>query len=112
MIDDTALARSFKALAHPRRARIFRLLAEQPELGQSIDRLGQATGFAETSLAHHLAVMRRCGLLHRHRQGAQVRHAIVGAELLPALATATALGRRAAALPPAALPVPGAAIGF
>ena len=68
-IDNAALAQQFKALAHPRRVRIFRLLAELPEIGRSFQSLQHETGLCNSSLAHHLREMERCGVIRRRRRG-------------------------------------------
>ncbi len=61
-----ALAASYalacKAVAHPRRVRIFQLLATDPGDGVSCLALRTALRMPETSLGHHLGVMTRCGL--------------------------------------------------
>jgi len=95
MTDDTTLARNFKALAHPRRARIFRLLAERPEVGRSFQHLQQATMLHESSLVHHLREMERCGILRRHRNGPCVAYILETAGLTGAIDNALSLCRRA-----------------
>lgn len=71
---DHEIANAFKALAHPRRARLFRLLAECPESGRSFSALQAATGLSPTSLVHHLREMERGGLIRRVRKGNEVAH--------------------------------------
>ncbi len=66
---DTKIASSFNALAHPRRARIFRLLTEDPASGQSFETLVNKTGYAPSALTHHLREMERCELIRRKRKG-------------------------------------------
>ena len=68
-MDDAALALHFKALAHPRRVRLFRLLAERPEVGRSFQALQGETGLCDSSLSHHLWEMERCGVIRRRRRG-------------------------------------------
>ena len=77
MMSNEVLTRNFKALSHPRRAMIFRLLAKSPEAGDSLDQLPQATRLRYSSLVHHLREMGRCGLVRRHRRGPEVAHRLV-----------------------------------
>jgi len=84
-----ALALSFKALSHPRRVMIFRLLARRPEAGNSLDRLLRATRLPYSSLIHHLREMERCGLIRRHRRGPEVAYRLVPGALTQALGAAT-----------------------
>lgn len=88
MMTNEVLARNFKALAHPRRAMIFQLLARQPDAGDSLDRLRQATRLRLSSLVHHLREMERCGLIRRRRHGGEVAYRIVTGELNAALGAA------------------------
>jgi len=110
MVSDIALARAFKTLSHPRRARLFRLLAERPELGRSLGTLERATRIKETPLIHHLREMERGGLLLRRRTGATVAHVLTPAALTLALdevgrlAGAASGARRPSRSAPAAAP--------
>ncbi|WP_281842791.1 helix-turn-helix domain-containing protein [Sinisalibacter aestuarii] len=81
-----------KALAHPRRAMIFRLLAQDPGAGRGFRRLADRTRLRDSSLAHHLREMERGGLLRRHRRGAEVVFSLSVTELTQALAIALRLG--------------------
>ena len=85
MIPDEKLALAFKALAHPRRARLYRLLSEQPEQGRSFMALQRATGLCKTSLHHHLVLMERCGVLKRVRKGPRVAHVMTTGALAAAM---------------------------
>ena len=93
MMKNEALARNFKALSHPRRALIFRLLAKRPEAGDSFDRLKEATRLKRSSLIHHLREMERCGLIRRRRRGQEVAYRLVPGELTLALGDATDTAR-------------------
>jgi len=93
MMTNAALARNFKALSHPRRAMIFRLLARRPEAGDSLDRLERATRLQYSSLVHHLREMEKCGLIRRHRRGPEVAYRLVGGELTTALGEAMDVAR-------------------
>ena len=88
MMTNEDLARNFKALAHPRRAMIFRLLAKHPEAGDSLDHLAQATRLQNSSLVHHLREMDRCGLLRRRRRGPEVAYRLIPGEFNAALGEA------------------------
>ena len=95
MIDDAAIAKAFKSLAHPRRARIFRLLATSPEVGHSLARLQAVMKIGETPLVHHLREMERGGLLTRQRRGAHVAHLLTPDLLFLAVDETKRLGRHA-----------------
>lgn len=88
MMNDATLSRNFKALAHPRRAMIFRILSLRPEQGSSLDSLLGATRLSPSSLVHHLREMERCGLLARHRRGVNVVYAVRPGEFTAALGSA------------------------
>ncbi len=71
---DSEIALRFKALSHPRRALIFRLMTENPEICQSYSQLQVATRLSPSSLVHHLREMERCGLIRRQRKGVYVTY--------------------------------------
>ena len=98
MIDDETLAKAFKSLAHPRRARIFRLLASRPEVGHSLAGLQNALKIGDTPLVHHLREMERAGLLIRQRRGVQVAHILTPDLLLLAMDETKRLAHRATGL--------------
>lgn len=87
MISDETLARNFKALSHPRRAMIFRLIVDDPGVAQSLESLITATRLRPSSLVHHLREMERCGLVRRHRRGLHVAYRLGPSDLTAALAT-------------------------
>ncbi len=89
MMTKDSLALSFKALAHPRRVMIFRLLASRPDAGNSLDRLRQTTRLCPSSLVHHLREMERCGLIRRQRRGPEVAYRLTPGALTTALGDAT-----------------------
>lgn len=68
------------AFAHSRRLRILRLLAEHPEVGQSLTAMQRATGYKVGPLLKHLRIMERAGLIARDPAG----HAVAGS-LTPGL---------------------------
>lgn len=65
-------ADSANVFAHSRRQRILRLLAERPEIGQSLIALQHATGYRAAPLLKHLRIMERTGLIARDPQGHNV----------------------------------------
>jgi DNA-binding transcriptional ArsR family regulator len=97
MTPDDRTALTFKALAHPRRARIFRLLAEDPDQGRSFLNLQRRLSFASTTLVHHLREMERCGLVARRRNGQEVAYRLTTAALTDALRGTLNLAARARA---------------
>ncbi|MCG6903108.1 MAG: metalloregulator ArsR/SmtB family transcription factor [Rhodobacter sp.] len=84
-IEDTAMAKQFKALAHPRRMRIFRLLAEQPEVGRSFLSLQETTRLCHSSLSHHLREMVLCGVIRRRRRGTYMTFSLETSALTTAI---------------------------
>ena len=97
MTDDARHARAFRALAHPRRMKLFRLLAENPDRGRSILTLYDAARIPEASFRHHLAEMERAGLLRRKRRGREVAAVLTPLALRAAMGTADLLLHRLAA---------------
>jgi DNA-binding transcriptional ArsR family regulator len=95
MMTNARLARNFRALAHPRRAMLFRLLAERPQLGTRQDALMHAAGLGWGSFSHHMRILEACGLVAHRRRGPNVAYALTAGELGFALETAGALAERA-----------------
>lgn len=102
MMTNAALARNFKALSHPRRAMIFRLLAKRPGAGDSLDRLERATRLQYSSLVHHLREMEKCGLIRRQRRGPEVAYRLIAGDLTAALGEAMDTAQVARHRPPRA----------
>ena len=92
--EDTHLARAFRALSHPRRARLFRLLAENPGAGASFLQLQLSARMSTSSLTHHIREMERCGLVRRRRKGNVVAYGLVTSSLTGALQEAGLLVRQ------------------
>lgn len=69
MLTDRSVSLAFNTLAHPRRARLYRLLSIEPEAGRSFSALMAASGYSKNPLEHHLAVMEKGGLIRRRRRG-------------------------------------------
>ena len=67
--DQDAIARCFKGLSHPRRVRIFQLLAKAGGRRMTYQELQAIVGIADSSLVHHLREMERLGLIRRRRRG-------------------------------------------
>ncbi len=99
MISDESLSRNFRALSHPRRAMVFRLIVADPSVADSLDSLILATRLRPSSLVHHLREMERCGLLRRQRRGSIVAYRVVPGEFTTALAAALRLAEAVRARP-------------
>lgn len=100
MTFDESLATHFRAVSHPRRAAIYRLLTEDPDIGRTYRSLQIASGLCDASLIHHLREMERCGLIRRKRRGAEVTYLLDTADFCRALGLAHSMAmeaRRAAA---------------
>ena len=69
---DEKIARQYKALAHPRRMMLLRILVEAPTGQLTFSQLVVQSGLRPSSLSHHLREMARSGLLHNRRKGANV----------------------------------------
>jgi DNA-binding transcriptional ArsR family regulator len=95
MTHEEKLALAFNALAHPRRVRIFRLLAENPETGRTFAGLQETTGYKEASLLHHLQVMENAGLIRKQRTGATVNRVVTPGPLAAALSETSRLAASA-----------------
>jgi DNA-binding transcriptional ArsR family regulator len=80
MSHDERMAVCFRALSHPTRARLFRMLATDPDIGRTYRTLQHASGLTDATLVHHLREMERGHLLARRRKGAEVSY-IISAEL-------------------------------
>ena len=66
-LEDMRMAATAKALGHPARLRILRLLARTPGcIGGDIV---EAVGLAQSTVSKHLACLRDCGLVQSQPQG-------------------------------------------
>lgn len=101
-MNDHAMARQFKALAHPRRMMIYRILSLRPETGNSLKSLQDASGLADGPLNHHLREMESAGLLRRQRRGTYVTFRLETQTFLAALAGADSLAHHRQLTPRAA----------
>lgn len=67
---DEALARLARALAHPLRVRILRLLLERDEC--MVSTLVEELSRAQATVSQHLKVLREAGLVHGEVDGARI----------------------------------------
>jgi ArsR family transcriptional regulator, arsenate/arsenite/antimonite-responsive transcriptional repressor len=67
---DEELARYAKALAHPARVRIVRLLLEREECMASA--IVEELPLAQSTVSQHLKVLREAGLIHGEVEGARI----------------------------------------
>ena len=72
--DDAALAEVARALAHPARLRILRLLADTPGCigGEIVD----AVGLAQSTVSEHLRILKAAGLIAGEIAGPRVCYAL------------------------------------
>ncbi|NRA07921.1 MAG: winged helix-turn-helix transcriptional regulator [Myxococcales bacterium] len=66
--DAERLQRVFKALAHPARLEILRLLARQPSATCACD-IVEHFDLSQPTISHHLRVLREAGLVTSRRRG-------------------------------------------
>ncbi|MDQ2635350.1 MAG: metalloregulator ArsR/SmtB family transcription factor [Actinomycetota bacterium] len=76
MTDDAALevALRLKALADPARVRIISLLFASADSEQNSGELAAALDLTESTVSHHLAQLRKAGLVESERRGMNVYH--------------------------------------
>jgi DNA-binding transcriptional ArsR family regulator len=76
MSDDDALhvALRLKALADPARVKIMSYLFSSPAGEENSGDLAAALGLTESTVSHHLAQLRRAGLVESDRRGMNVFH--------------------------------------
>ena len=74
MPDDDQLALMAKALAHPTRVRIIRVLdaRETCVTGDVVVELG----FAQSTVSEHLRILREAGLVHGEIEGPRTRYCV------------------------------------
>jgi ArsR family transcriptional regulator len=63
---------ALKALAHPNRLALFRLLVQAGEGGSTVGTLQIASRHAAATLTNHLNVLRRAGLVSDRRDGRSI----------------------------------------
>ena len=72
--EELAATALFKAIAHPMRLRVLRLLAEAGSL--SVGELMAQTGVEQSSLSHQLSRLREARLVAASRDGKRVRYVL------------------------------------
>ena len=70
--DLTSYAHALSALGHDARLCIFRLLVRAGDEGLNVGQIGEATGLAASTLAHHLRTLVTAGLVRQDRDGREV----------------------------------------
>jgi ArsR family transcriptional regulator len=63
---------ALKALAHPNRLALYRLLVQAGDGGNTVGTLQNATRHAAATLTNHLNVLRRAGLVSDRRDGRSI----------------------------------------
>jgi rhodanese-related sulfurtransferase/predicted transcriptional regulator len=74
-----AIAVMGKAFASPRRLELLDLLAQGP---RTVDELARASGQSSANASQHLQGLHAAGMVTREREGARVRYALAGDEVL------------------------------
>jgi DNA-binding transcriptional ArsR family regulator len=64
---------ALKALAHPHRLELFRLLVQAGPAGVTVGALQTDTRHAGATLTNHLNALRRAGLIRDRREGRNIR---------------------------------------
>jgi DNA-binding transcriptional ArsR family regulator len=64
---------ALKALAHPHRLELFRLLVQAGPAGVTVGTLQSDTRHAGATLTNHLNTLRRAGLIRDRREGRSIR---------------------------------------
>ncbi len=64
----------FRALGHPTRLALLRLLIQGSAEGTPVGRLQEALGIPPSTLSHHLATLADAGLVAVERQGTTLLH--------------------------------------
>ncbi|HJW72308.1 MAG TPA: metalloregulator ArsR/SmtB family transcription factor [Geothrix sp.] len=73
--DVEAMVRRLKALGHPARLAIVRMVVQGPVEGTPVGELQAQLAIPGSTLSHHLADLTRAGLLKAARQGTTIRYA-------------------------------------
>lgn len=79
---DENIAQNLRALCHPRRMIIFRLLAETQGSELCFRQIQGSTNIGTTTLIHHLREMERGWLLTRQRKGSETYYKLSADSLL------------------------------
>ena len=73
--DAETMVRRLKALGHPARLAIVRMVVQGPVEGTPVGELQAQLAIPGSTLSHHLADLTRAGLLKATRQGTTIRYA-------------------------------------
>lgn len=87
MEQDHVIASHFRALSHHNRAKLFRILVDTPEAGQSYSDLKAVASMTDATLTHHLREMERAGLIKRRRRGIHTTYFVDAKAFITALST-------------------------
>ena len=69
-------ASRLKALGHPARLSILRLVVQGPMEGTPVGEIQAGLGIPGSTLSHHLSELAQAGLLKATRQGTSIRYAV------------------------------------
>jgi DNA-binding transcriptional ArsR family regulator len=69
-------ASRLKALGHPARLGILRLVVQGPREGTPVGEIQAGLGIPGSTLSHHLSELAQAGLLKATRQGTIIRYAV------------------------------------
>jgi len=70
-----------KAMAHPKRIRILRMLNDGEK---SVNELSKMTGISQSNISQHLAILRNFGLLRTRREGTTIYYEIMDRRIVEA----------------------------
>ena len=88
-MDDTRVAQLARALAHPARVRIVRLLAAQSQCAGA--EIFAELPLAQSTVSQHLAVLKEAGLVHATPHGTSMLYCIAAEPLSELTAALTEL---------------------
>lgn len=69
-------ASRLKAMGHPARLGILRLVVQGPREGTPVGEIQAGLGIPASTLSHHLSELAQAGLLKAARQGTTIRYAV------------------------------------
>lgn len=76
---NTRAADVLRALAHPTRVDVIRLVSDRE---MSVNELVAAIGASQSSLSQHLAVLRGANLVHTRREAQTIRYSIASNDII------------------------------
>ncbi|MBL0311243.1 MAG: helix-turn-helix transcriptional regulator [Holophagaceae bacterium] len=71
----TLMSQRLKALGHPARLAILRLVVQGPVAGTPVGEIQARLGIPGSTLSHHISELSLAGLLEATRQGTTIRYA-------------------------------------